>query len=81
MEKWQAEIDKLKAQSKERNAEAEIEYNKKVHQLEQKKKAFQSKLQDVKNASSDAWESLKDGLQKASKDLGDAIESASKQFK
>lgn len=80
MEEWQAEIDKMKAQSKEKSADTEIEYNNKVKEIEQKKAAAESKLDDVKKASNDAWEELKDGMQDATNSLSDAIKSAKKQF-
>tara|TARA_R110002124_G_scaffold196629_1_gene363702 strand:+ start:277 stop:564 length:288 start_codon:yes stop_codon:yes gene_type:complete len=80
MDEWQAEIDKLVAQSKGKEADSEIQYNKWIRELKSKKAAAQSRLDNVNKASTDAWEDLKDGVQKATNDLSDAIKSAKKHF-
>lgn len=80
MDEWQAEIDKLVAKSKGKEADSEIQYNKWISNLKSKKAAAQSRLDDVNKASTDAWEDLKDGVQKATDALSDAIKSAKKQF-
>jgi len=80
IEEWQAEIDRLKAKSKQQTADSEIDFNEKVEKLEQKQETARSDLENIKNSSSDAWEDLKAGAEKAANDLDDAIKSAKKQF-
>ena len=80
MDEWQAEIDKLIAKSKGKEADSEVQYNKWISDLESKKATARSRLDEVDKASTDAWEDLKEGAQKAADDLSDAIKSAKKQF-
>jgi len=51
MREWSAKIDLLKARADQAEAEAKIEYNKRIEDLRQKKEALKAKLDDLRNAS------------------------------
>lgn len=78
---WNAELDKLKAQAKEKSADAEIEYNKRIDELEEKKAKARSKLDEIKNSSSETWEDLKDGMQNIANDFGNTLDDIKANFK
>jgi len=80
LEQWQAEIDKLKAQSKEQSADAEIEYSKKMDELQAQKEATKSKLSEMKKSGEETWEDFKDRLEKSADDLSAGINAAKSRF-
>jgi chromosome segregation ATPase len=81
MREWSAKIDLLKARADQAEAEAKIEYNKRIEDLRQKKEALQAKLSELQDASDAAWKDIKAGTEKAAADLKDAVQSALSKFK
>jgi len=81
MREWSAKIDLLKARADQAEAEAKIEYNKRIEDLRQKKEALQTKLSELQNASDAAWQDIKAGTERAAADLKDAVQSALSKFK
>lgn len=59
LDQWQAEIDKIKAQASEANADAQLEMNKHLKELEGKVEEGKTKLAQLSSASEDAWEAGK----------------------
>ena len=81
MREWSAKIDLLKARADQAEAEAKIEYNKRIEDLRQKKEALKAKLDELRNASDAAWQDIKAGTERAAADLKDAVQSALSKFK
>ena len=50
MREWSAKIDLLKAKADQAEAEAKIEYSKRIEDLRQRKEALQTQLAELKNA-------------------------------
>ena len=75
-----AQIAQMKAKAAEANADAEIEYNKTIENLSDKRDAAQVKLNEIGKASEDAWQDLKVGFESAWNDLNIAFKSAMDKF-
>jgi uncharacterized protein YfiM (DUF2279 family) len=69
-------IDKLAAK-----ADAKAEYEKQIRQMKDKRDTATQKLQELKGASSDAWDTLKAGSEAAWADLKSAVTTAKEKFK
>ncbi|RJP65891.1 MAG: coiled coil domain-containing protein [Candidatus Abyssobacteria bacterium SURF_17] len=81
LKEWSAKIDLLKAKADKAGAEAKIEYHQRINELRQKKEIMRGRLEELKEASGEAWDSLKSGVQKARDDLKKGVESAIAKFK
>lgn len=81
LKEWDAEIEKLEAKAQGAGADAKAEIQKKIQELQDKKKAAQSKLEEAKEASEEAWEDLKSGAEKAFEDMKGAFKNAFSKFK
>ncbi|MGB3639162.1 MAG: hypothetical protein WBA39_16540 [Rivularia sp. (in: cyanobacteria)] len=80
LDKLNAQIAQMKAKAAEANADAEIEYNKTIEDLSDKRDAAQVKLNEIGKASEDAWQDLKVGFESAWNDLNIAFKSAMDKF-
>ncbi len=47
LDEWNAEIEKLKAKAHKANADAQIEYHKKLEEIKDKREAAKAKLADT----------------------------------
>lgn len=81
LDEWIAEIDTLKAKADKAEANAQIDYYKRVESLKKNESALRQKLSELKEASDDAWEDLKSGINDAWDSFGNAIKSATERFK
>lgn len=81
LDEWNSEIDRLKAKAESAEADAQLEYYKHIEELRTRQEAARTKLEELENASEDAWEDLKAGVESAWDDLGQAIRSAATRFK
>ncbi|HEY9148429.1 MAG TPA: coiled coil domain-containing protein [Gammaproteobacteria bacterium] len=81
LDEWSAEIDKLKAKADSAEADAQLEYYKKIEELRSMQESAHKKLAELKEASDDAWEDLKAGLDSAWDSLSIAVKSAKSRFK
>ncbi len=59
LDQWNAEIDKLKAQGEELEADAKIDYYRKLEELSVKREEIAQKLKEIKKAGDDTWETIK----------------------
>jgi uncharacterized coiled-coil DUF342 family protein len=78
---WKADINKMKAKADKADADTQLEYYKRIEELRSKQESAQEKLEELKEASGDAWEELKAGVELALGSLGEAVKSASSKFK
>jgi predicted ATP-binding protein involved in virulence len=81
LKEWKIDIDKMKAKADKADAQARLEYYKKIEELRTKQEAAQKKLTELKAAGEDAWEDLKAGIDLAWGSLGEAVKSARSRFK
>ena len=81
VDEWNAQIDKLKAKAAQSKADAKIEIEKRVGDLETQRQAVENKIQQLVQASGPAWEDLKGGVQSAWNKLDEAVRSATEKFK
>ena len=62
---WNAEIDKIKAQLDEAEADAKIKYQKQLDEMRTQRNEAEAKLKEMRAASNDAWDDMKSGFDKA----------------
>lgn len=77
---WDAKIDTLKAKADKTEADAQLEYHKEIEELRSMQDETSSKLNELKEASDDAWEDLKVGMDSAWDSLSGAVKSAISRF-
>jgi SMC interacting uncharacterized protein involved in chromosome segregation len=80
LNEWRAEIDKLKAKAEAAEADAQLEYYRKIDELRTMQEAASKKLDELRDASDDAWEDLKSGIDSAWDALSSSIKSANSRF-
>jgi len=80
LDEWNAEIDKLEAQSRQKGADVQADYQKRIDDLKDKRKETRQKLDKLQDAGESAWEDLKSGVELAAGALGDALKSARTRF-
>lgn len=68
-----ARIEELKAKFKKAGADAKIKYQQQLDEIEEKRADMKMRLQELRNASNDAWKQISTGLEKAANDLKDAV--------
>ncbi len=81
LDKWMADIDKLKAQADRAEADLRLEYYKKIEDVRTMLVKANKKLAELRAAGDDAWGDLKIGIEGAWDTLGSAIKSAASRFK
>lgn len=81
MDQWKAEIDRLIAEAAEAQADAQLAYNKQIEQLRTQQLEAESKFEELRRASDDAWHDLRGGVESAWNSLEQAVRSASSRFK
>ncbi len=65
LDKWKAEVDRLKAKASEGSADAQMELNKQVKAVEGRIEEGRIKLAAIARASEDEWESIRDDVDSA----------------
>lgn len=81
LDEWDADIRKLKARAERAKADIQIDYHKQLTSLEAKRKEAADRLDELEEASEDAWVDLKAGIEQAWDSLGDALKTARSRFK
>jgi chromosome segregation ATPase len=81
IQELQADLDKLDAKAHKSEADMRIKYENEINQLKQKQTEAQAKLEEIKNASEDAWTEFKAGADKAYEDLKSSWKAAWDKFK
>lgn len=80
LQERRAEIEKLKARMDQKKADAKIEYQKCLEDLEQQQVSLESKLDELSRASGSALSELKTGVSDAWDRFSDSVENARKEF-
>jgi len=81
LKEWAAKIGELMAKAEKAKAEATIEYQRQIKELQAKQAAAQEKLEELRKAGEGAWEDLRAGLETAWDDLKSAFNNAVARFK
>jgi len=81
LDQWNAKIDPLEAKAREAGADAKIEYQRQLDELRARRDEAQAKLDQVRNASGEAWEDIKQGADDAWNACKHAVEDAVARFK
>lgn len=76
LDRWNAELVKLEARASEAEADAKIEYRKKIDEMKSQRDAIQKKLGDMKDAGANAWNEIRDGIDEAWSALQKSFEKA-----
>jgi uncharacterized protein YPO0396 len=80
LDEWNAELDRLKAKAEGAEAEARLQYDKQISDIEAMQEAISEKLAELKSASEDAREDIKAGIELAKDSLESAMKSAAARF-
>lgn len=81
LDEWKAELNLLKAKAKKAEADSKLEADKKINELEGRIEEGQTKLNELKEASDEAWESVKSGFDAAWSSLKSGFEDAASKLK
>lgn len=81
IKEWSAKIEVLKAKAEKVNAHQKVKYYEKIESLQNKKKTFEDKLNQLRTSSELAWEEFREGVELAWEDLKSALERVSEKFK
>ena len=80
LNKWDGEIEKLKASAEESTADAKLDYYQQIEKLREQQRDAQEKLYELRASSDDAWQDLKAGVENAWDSLEQAAKEASARF-
>lgn len=81
LDRWNAEIEKLKARAGQIKSDVKLGYEKQMKDLEEKHKRAGEKLEELRRADAGAWRDLKAGIENTWQTLGDSIRFAVSRFK
>ncbi len=81
LDEWNADIDKLEAQTSKVQADAKLRYEKQLTELKSNRDAAAQKLRELQDASVDAWEAMRRGTEAAWADMAKAFREAAERFK
>jgi transketolase len=80
LERWQAQIQELKARAKEADADTRAEIAKQLKHLDEHSDEALEKLRDLRDSSGDAWKDVKGGLENSWDSLEKALKAARSRF-
>ncbi|MGD8367996.1 MAG: hypothetical protein PVG78_10155 [Desulfobacterales bacterium] len=80
MKEWRAEIDRLTARAEQAEAQAKIEYQKRIDKLEDKRKDLEDKIDAFQQAGESSWENLKEGIDNSWKIFKMSLSEAKSEF-
>jgi uncharacterized coiled-coil DUF342 family protein len=81
LKEWSAKIVELESKTRTAKADVKTSYENQIRQLKDKRDAAMQKLQELKGASSDAWDTLRAGAETSWADLKKAVTAAADKFK
>jgi uncharacterized coiled-coil DUF342 family protein len=80
LDEWNAEIDKLEAKARQKEADARKDLEKQIEELKAKRSKANEQIDQMSSAGESAWNDLKAGVEQATNALGDALKSARSRF-
>lgn len=81
LDEWKADIDKLKAKAMNAKADAQLDMNKLVEELEAKAQVASAKLAELSEASGEGWNTFKAGVEVSWDSLKASVRDAVAKFK
>jgi hypothetical protein len=81
LKEWSSKIDELESKALVAKADAKTSYENQIRHLKDKQAASMQKLQELKNASGEAWDILKAGAETSWAELKKAVSAATEKFK
>lgn len=81
LDEWNAELDKLRAQASRASAERKQQLKKEIEALEGKIDDGKKWLDELAEASEDAWDSIKKGMDSAWDSIRSSFSDATSKFK
>ncbi len=81
LDQYRARIEMLRAQAAEAGADARIEYEKHLDELEGRRKEMEAKLEKLSASGEEAFSDMKKGVASAWQELGRAVDEAASRFK
>ncbi len=76
LQPWSEEIGKLKRRLHEAGEESKIALQGKIDELEQKKEIVNTRLNEIRDVSSEGWRDLRLGVERATYELSEMLSSA-----
>lgn len=80
LDEWNADIAKLEAKARQKEADAQQQYQARIASLKEKRESVEETLDKMRRAGTDAWDDLKAGVENAADSLGEALRSARSRF-
>lgn len=81
LDEWNADIDKLEARAKGAQADAQLACNKRIEEMKTRRDELNTRLQEIRNSSGEAWEDLRSGVELAWESMSEAVQSAWSHFR
>ncbi|MFO7727361.1 MAG: hypothetical protein R6X11_03445 [Desulfonatronovibrio sp.] len=81
IDEWNADLDKLAAKADQADGQRKIKYQQQIEELREKRRDFEKKLENLKNASESAWEDMKEGMEKSWQTWKESFSRAKTEFK
>jgi len=78
--KWNLERNKLEAKAQHAKAEVKKKFDEKLKALHEQREKMSQRLDQIDNASEEAWKDIKEGADSAWKSLNEAIKRARSHF-
>lgn len=76
LDEWKADVSKMKAKAAELSADAKLELNRQINEMDSRIEQGNAKLAEIAATSEDAWASIKDGMDSAWDSLASAVKDA-----
>lgn len=76
LREWNAKVEELLARADQAKAEGKIQFHERVEELRAKREVLRDELDELKDASEDAWEGVRQKVDRARKELKSAVEGA-----
>jgi len=78
--KWNIERNKLEAKTQQAKIEVKEKFDEKLKTLQEQRQQMRQKLEQIDNASEEAWLDIKEGVDSAWQSLNEAIKKARSHF-
>ena len=78
--KWNIERNKLEAKTQQAKIEVKEKFDEKLKTLQERREQMRQKLEQIDNASEEAWRDIKEGVDSAWQSLNEAIKKARSHF-
>jgi predicted nuclease with TOPRIM domain len=81
LDEWRAEIDKLSAKARQSSADARIRYQEEIEKLKKRRSDAETRLEEMRKSSGEAWRDLKGGADNAWDEVERAFKQAMTRFR